>query len=163
MIEDKGSKQKFLDILQKEYIVFSLRMGFYPSEGDKKYFSNLLKYKKEKILDISEKLAQNTIFSSEEMLVYYVSLVCRDFTSPNFFYVEQTLKEYWKKDLIYYYKVGGKFTFSYNGNLVVKELIFVDIKNKICYFRENLETFKKSFDEIERDFTFDLNLIQFKL
>jgi len=162
IINQNSSKQNFLDILQKEYLVFSMRKGFYPSESDKRFFTTLLGFKKAKIFDLGSKLQQLTIFTSDEVLAYYVSIISLDFTFPNFFYIPQTEKEYGKKDLIYYYKVGAKFDFAHKGSLVIKDLHLVDIKNKICYFKENSEIFKKNFGEVERQFTFESSNLEFK-
>lgn len=98
----------FYQILQKEYICYSIRSMIYPEEYAIKY-RNYCTGKREKIEKIAIRNCSMSIFKSEEYRKKYFSQVINQFGLPNFEYRDEKSKSimgFW--DRVYWFQVGVK-------------------------------------------------------
>lgn len=95
----------YFNALQKEYILYKIRLKIYPYSKDKERFKTILKYKEEKILDIAENNKLDSIFSSTDKRNQIEKEVFDSCGVP---------KDFTKKDKYFFYHPRNYF--SYKGS-----------------------------------------------
>ncbi len=93
------SPLEFYDILQREYFENLLRSKIYPKRKDKTYYKKVMKFKKEKILDISAKNGLPNVFHDQDIEATFRGLI---FPSQGLPPINLT-----EDDIANYYSVGS--------------------------------------------------------
>jgi len=105
----------FLESLQLEYIMCSIRKKIYTKSNDKKYYQKTLNYKKEKIDDIAERNGLKTIFNDDEVKKDFEFRILKEKGFPQFIYKNDEEREtIGYNDLKQYYKPGSEVRISTN-------------------------------------------------
>lgn len=100
---------QFFEQLQLEYIVAELRKKIYPSVKDKNYYKRVMKFKKEKIEDISTRNTLPSIFTDLSCKDDLYKRVYNEIGPPTFYYRDEDHKnEFGEQDLANYFLVGSE-------------------------------------------------------
>jgi hypothetical protein len=138
------STLEYLDVLVKEYFVAELRRRIYTKASDRKYWKRTSSFKKEKIIDISNRNRLPHIFSNEEKMS----------EAYDMYYPLNELPKILlnKKDLYCYYKKDTDVTITDNGKVLVGKILNADVdtaKVDIVLFDNNKkETYR--FNQVRR-------------
>lgn len=95
---------QLFEILQEEFIVCELRAEIYPLDKHKDYWRDLMKKKKDKIIDIAKKNALFSIFDDKRIKADYDKRIIPEIGFPKFIYkddAQRLLQEKW--DIHNYY------------------------------------------------------------
>lgn len=115
----------YLDRLQLEYIVISLRKRIYTKPRDQRYFEKVLAGKKRNIVDISDRNLLPHIFNDKVVRKSYEDKVFSPIGFPNFHYDkmrEAQAEEFQVKDHKYYYGEGCDVRVNANKGVRVAKL-----------------------------------------
>jgi hypothetical protein len=94
---------EYFNRLQKEYLLYEIRLKIYPSAREKQKFRSILEYKRNKIEDISQKNNLMNIFNSD----------IKKLEIENEFFDELGVpRELSSKDKYFYYRINGDFSFQ---------------------------------------------------
>jgi len=111
---------EYLNVLTKEYFVAELRRKIYSKSNDRKYWKKISGYKKDKIIDISNRNKLHHIFNDETKMN----------AAYNVFYPLNEIPPIIlnQKDLFSYYKKDNDVTITDNGKVLVGRIKEVDLK-----------------------------------
>lgn len=110
-------------VIQKEYLIAEFRKRIYRHPKDKKFYSKVMDFKKEKIENIASRNKLNSIFTSEKLLNSLKKELFDVNGFPKFKMIDT--------DLMNYFFIGSEFSYDgdsyslveYNGNsLTIKDL-----------------------------------------
>lgn len=101
------SVAEYFHVIQREYLMAEFRRKIYFSPKDKRYFSRVMEFKREKIEDIANRNRLTSIFSSPDKM--------RDVRAELFDALNRPLFALNAKDLANYYSVNSDF--SYQGEV----------------------------------------------
>lgn len=107
--------------IQREYLIADFRRKIYFNPHDKSYYTRVMKYKAEKIDEISNRNNLESILTNKEKMSEMRNELFDKNGRPKF--------EMSEIDLLNYYAVGNDF--SYKGNIYVLESICEDGKLKL--------------------------------
>jgi hypothetical protein len=114
------STLEFLDVLVKEYFVAELRRKIYTKASDRKYWKKTADFKKEKIIDISNRNRLPHIFDDEQkMSKAYDKYFPINELPPIIIN---------NKDLYSYYRKDTDVTIMDDGNVLVGQIESSDLK-----------------------------------
>lgn len=101
------SVAEYFHVIQREYLMAEFRRKIYFSPKDKRYFSRVMKFKREKICDIANRNKLTSIFTSPEKM--------RDVRAELFDPLNRPMFAMSPKDWMNYYSVNSDF--SYRGEV----------------------------------------------
>jgi hypothetical protein len=101
------SVAEYFRVIQREYLMAEFRRKIYFSPKDKRYFSRVMEFKREKICDIANRNKLTSIFTSPEKM--------RDVRAELFDSLNRPLFAMSAKDWMNYYSVNSDF--SYRGEV----------------------------------------------
>jgi hypothetical protein len=90
--------------IQREYLIAEFRRKIYYSLKNKKYYERVMKYKQEKINDISQRNNLNSIFNDESLM--------HEIKKEIFGYHNIPLFRMTDDDMLNYYSKGAEFSFA---------------------------------------------------
>lgn len=127
----------FLEILQLEYLTAELRKKIYRKEDDVAYYSKVMKYKKQKILDIAKRNTLPSIFDSEETKYTLYDKVYNGKGYPTFVYRDEDDRLANEiKDKRHYYARGGEVKVSCEENkIIIGEIYKVNLEKGIIFVK----------------------------
>lgn len=146
------SVYRYYEQLQLEYIVMELRKKIYPAKKDKNYYSKVMKFKQEKIEDISLRNKLPSIFSDSSMRKNYYSKVYLTEGLPNFFYKNKIEKEeLQQKDYMFYFAINSEVKFISGSEVVIGVIKLVDFDSQTANIEDyNKNTYVKNLNQITR-------------
>lgn len=97
----------YFHVIQREYLMAEFRRKIYFSPKDKRYFSRVMEFKREKICDIANRNKLTSIFTSPEKM--------RDVRAELFDPLNRPMFAMSPKDWMNYYSVNSDF--SYRGEV----------------------------------------------
>lgn len=98
---------EYFHVIQREYLMAEFRRKIYFSPKDKRYFSRVMEFKREKIHDIANRNKLTSIFTSPEKM--------RDVKAELFDSLNRPMFAMSPKDWVNYYSVNSDF--SYRGEV----------------------------------------------
>jgi hypothetical protein len=101
------SVAEYFYVIQREYLMAEFRRKIYFSPKDKRYFSRVMEFKREKIHDIANRNKLTSIFTSPEKM--------RDVKAELFDPLNRPMFAMSPKDWVNYYSVNSDF--SYQGEV----------------------------------------------
>lgn len=101
------SVAEYFHVIQREYLMAEFRRKIYFSPKDKRYFSRVMEFKREKICDIANRNKLTSIFASPEKM--------RDVRAELFDPLNRPMFAMSPKDWMNYYSVNSDF--SYRGEV----------------------------------------------
>lgn len=101
------SVAEYFHVIQREYLMAEFRRKIYFSPKDKRYFSRVMEFKREKICDIANRNKLTSIFTSPEKM--------RDVRAELFDPLNRPMFAMSPKDWMNYYSVNSDF--SYRGEV----------------------------------------------
>lgn len=101
------SVAEYFHVIQREYLMAEFRRKIYFSPKDKRYFSRVMEFKREKIHDIANRNKLTSIFTSPEKM--------RDVKAELFDPMNRPMFAMSPKDWVNYYSVNSDF--SYRGEV----------------------------------------------
>lgn len=101
------SVAEYFHVIQREYLMAEFRRKIYFSPKDKRYFSRVMEFKREKIHDIANRNKLTSIFTSPEKM--------RDVKAELFDPLNRPMFAMSPKDWVNYYSVNSDF--SYRGEV----------------------------------------------
>lgn len=101
------SVAEYFHVIQREYLMAEFRRKIYFSPKDKRYFSRVMEFKREKICDIANRNKLTSIFTSPEKM--------RDVRAELFDPLNRPMFTMSPKDWMNYYSVNSDF--SYRGEV----------------------------------------------
>lgn len=101
------SVAEYFHVIQREYLMAEFRRKIYFSPKDKRYFSRVMEFKREKICDIANRNKLTSIFTSPEKM--------RDVRAELFDPLNRPMFAMSPKDWMNYYSVNSDF--SYQGEV----------------------------------------------
>lgn len=101
------SVAEYFHVIQREYLIAEFRRKIYFSPKDKRYFSRVMEFKREKICDIANRNKLTSIFTSPEKM--------RDVRAELFDPLNRPMFAMSPKDWMNYYSVNSDF--SYRGEV----------------------------------------------
>ena len=101
------SVAEYFHVIQREYLMAEFRHKIYFSPKDKRYFSRVMEFKREKICDIANRNKLTSIFTSPEKM--------RDVRAELFDPLNRPMFAMSPKDWMNYYSVNSDF--SYRGEV----------------------------------------------
>lgn len=101
------SVTEYFHVIQREYLMVEFRRKIYFSPKDKRYFSRVMEFKREKICDIANRNKLTSIFTSPEKM--------RDVRAELFDPLNRPMFAMSPKDWMNYYSVNSDF--SYRGEV----------------------------------------------
>jgi hypothetical protein len=101
------SVAEYFHVIQREYLMAEFRRKIYFSPKDKRYFSRVMEFKREKIHDIANRNKLTSIFTSPEKM--------RDVKAELFDPLNHPMFAMSPKDWVNYYSVNSDF--SYRGEV----------------------------------------------
>lgn len=101
------SVAEYFHVIQREYLMAEFRRKIYFSPKDKRYFSRVMEFKREKICDIANRNKLTSIFTSPEKM--------RDARAELFDPLNRPMFAMSPKDWMNYYSVNSDF--SYRGEV----------------------------------------------
>lgn len=101
------SVAEYFYVIQREYLMAEFRRKIYFSPKDKRYFSRVMEFKREKIHDIANRNKLTSIFTSPEKM--------RDVKAELFDPLNRPMFAMSPKDWVNYYSVNSDF--SYRGEV----------------------------------------------
>lgn len=101
------SVAEYFHVIQREYLMAEFRRKIYFSPKDKRYFSRVMEFKREKICDIANRNKLTSIFTSPEKM--------RDVRAELFDPLNRPMFVMSPKDWMNYYSVNSDF--SYRGEV----------------------------------------------
>lgn len=101
------SVAEYFYVIQREYLMAEFRRKIYFSPKDKRYFSRVMEFKREKIHDIANRNKLTSIFTSPEKM--------RDVKAELFDSLNRPMFAMSPKDWVNYYSVNSDF--SYRGEV----------------------------------------------
>lgn len=122
----------YFEQLQREYVVTYLRSKIYTKEENRKYYEDILVYKKSKIIDIGKRNDLPTIFNSNiEYEKFYKSII--DFGIPNFEYRDAQQKDkMFSRDLNNYFSANNDIKYKdQNGNITTGKIMTFDFHKMV--------------------------------
>jgi len=129
---------QYLDKLQEEYYICELRKKIYHSVSCKKYYSRVMEFKKEKILDISEKNNLRNIFDDIDIRNKFMRIVYPEFGMPMYPMTGD--------DLINYFMVGSDVRVEKEDKTyLIGVIVSVDLEKKIVHVKLNQGKGEKPF------------------
>lgn len=134
MCENKSrnlSVAEYFLVAQKEYLIFEFKRKIYHNPSDKRYFKRVMKYKKEKIENISKRNRLNSIFNSSEKMEEVRNHLFDKLGKPKF-----DLSE---KDIDNYFSPGNEF--SYKGEIWILDQI--NNNGKLTIYSKSSQCFEE--------------------
>lgn len=101
------SVAEYFHVIQREYLMAEFRRKIYFSPKDKRYFSRVMEFKRDKICDIANRNKLTSIFTSPEKM--------RDVRAELFDPLNRPMFAMSPKDWMNYYSVNSDF--SYRGEV----------------------------------------------
>lgn len=101
------SVAEYFHVMQREYLMAEFKRKIYFSPKDKRYFSRVMEFKREKICDIANRNKLTSIFTSPEKM--------RDVRAELFDPLNRPMFAMSPKDWMNYYSVNSDF--SYRGEV----------------------------------------------
>lgn len=101
------SVAEYFHVIQREYLMAEFRRKIYFSPKDKRYFSRVMEFKREKICDIANRNKLTSIFTSPEKM--------RDVRAELFDPLNRPMFAMSPEDWMNYYSVNSDF--SYRGEV----------------------------------------------
>lgn len=98
---------EYFHVIQREYLMAEFRRKIYFSPKDKRYFSRVMEFKREKIEDIAKRNQLMSIFTSPDKM--------RDLRAELFDPLNRPMFAMSPKDWVNYYSVNSDF--SYRGEV----------------------------------------------
>lgn len=98
---------EYFHVIQREYLMAEFRRKIYFSPKDKRYFSRVMEFKREKIEDIAKRNQLMSIFTSPDKM--------RDLRAELFDPLNRPLFTMGPKDVANYYSINSDF--SYRGEV----------------------------------------------
>lgn len=127
----KLSILEYLDQLQKEFVMYELRIKIYKNSTDIEYFKKSINLKKEKIIEISDRNQLDNIFNNNDLKKEYY-LKINSFEGPYFEYRDFFhKKKLLEKDLFYYYYPESDIKIK-DKNILIGKIKTTDFIKKIC-------------------------------
>lgn len=133
-MESKGKSRdislfKYLGVLQREYLIAELRRKIYVKPKDKQYYERVMRFKREKIEDISERnLLPNIFDNTSEGEMQREQIFPNQGGYPVFIYRDESEKEsYAIKDFENYYSPGSEVKVKSEGGFQVG--VITDIRS----------------------------------
>ncbi len=137
----------FLEILQLEYLTAELRKKIYRKEDDTAYYTKVMKFKKQKILDIAKRNSLPCLFDSEETKYKMYDKIYNKKGYPSFVYrneEDQLTNEL--KDKRHYYAKGSEVKVTCENNeIIIGEIYKVNLTKGIIFVKPRGE----SIDEVK--------------
>lgn len=137
MNQNYSSIHSYLDILQLEYVIFSIRLKLYTRKKDQLYCEKVLLHKKTKIEDISLKNNRDNIFTNKDLYqsIYNRVIVKEGFPKfdlMNYSSIELQ-QEFENKDWINYYQKGRDVRVQIDQDqFQVGKIICADKESSLC-------------------------------
>jgi len=134
-MEDKSRHLSIVDYfeqLQKEYVTTYIRSRIYTKKENKDYYENVLRYKKTKIIDISQRNNLPSIFNSYKEYDKIFGLIV-SFGVPNFEYRdgEQVSKMY-SRDMNNYFSSGSDIKYKdSSGEIFIGKIESYDFNKQV--------------------------------
>ena len=153
MAKRKQSPFEYLQSLQLEHTVFTIRLKIYPGERDIKIFTDLLEKKEAVIRDIAERNFLPHIFNDDIVRESFRSQVVKPIGFPNFHYDVVSPKfrtMYEKMDPVFYYYKNNEFRFMLNGENVIGIMKHRDTVKNVAKMNVNGETVEVDCTQITR-------------
>ena len=97
------SVAEYFHVIQREYLMAEFRRKIYFSPKDKRYFSRVMEFKREKIHDIANRNKLTSIFTSPEKM--------RDVKAELFDPLNRPMFAMSPKDWVNYYSVNSDFSY----------------------------------------------------
>lgn len=138
------STLEFLEVLIKEYFVAELRRKIYTKTSDRKYWKKISGFKKQKIIDISNRNRLPHVFEDVEKMNEAYDRFYPLGELPN------TLLN--KKDLLAYYRVETDVTVTLNDKIVTGKIVASDTKTATVevYMFDDNSKHKFRFPQVRR-------------
>lgn len=132
----------FLEILQLEYLTAELRKKIYRKDDDIAYYSKVMKFKKQKILDISKRNTLPCIFDNEETKYNMYDKIYNSTGYPKFVYrdEEDRLTNEIKDKRHYYAKGSEVKVSSENNEIIIGEIYKVNLEKGIIFVKPRGES-----------------------
>lgn len=127
---------EFFEILQLEYMTAELRKRIYPKPADKRYYTKVMSFKKDKIADIASRNTLPSIFNSVEEKRNLYRKFYNEKGLPNFVYRnDQDEEKFAPQDREHYYSQGAEVKVHTDEGIIVGEIYEVNFSKSIIFVK----------------------------
>ena len=126
----------FMEILQLEYLTAELRKKIYYKESDKKYYTKVMKFKKQKIEDIAVRNGLQSIFNDEATKHTMYGKIYNKKGYPTLVYKDEADREGNEaKDKQQYYTKGSEAKVTTDEKIIIGEIYKVNLEKGIIFVK----------------------------
>mgnify|MGYP003661215877 CR=1 FL=1 len=127
----------FFEVLQLEYLTAELRKRTYGKLKDREYHAKVMKFKKQKVSDISSRNSLPSIFSCDKTRNYLLAKFHNEHGMPNLTYRDEEEKSrIYQKDRENYFSKGAEVRVFCDSETVVGEIYKVNLEKSIIFVKK---------------------------